>query len=85
MGTKKARNHGIVMVITIKIEMAFRAERKNILNFSGIWYSDDSMSLENRLSMRPTGVDSKNLMSQCKMDSARDSCNVRDARVNIRT
>lgn len=64
MGANIKRKRGMLIDMTMITEMTWRKDRKNILNLSGICRSVFSMSFENRLRIRPIGVDSKNAMLQ---------------------
>lgn len=63
-GMKKTMKNGVVMLMTITTETTLKQVRMKPRNISGILVSDASTSFENRFSIRPIGVDSKNCIPQ---------------------
>lgn len=62
------KNKGFLIEMTTITENTLKAVRMKKRRNSGIFVSQASMSLENRLRMRPIGVDSKNCKLQCNTD-----------------
>ncbi len=62
IGKRTIKNSGMFIDMARIAAKTLNKDLKTILVLSGILYSTHSISLLNRFRIRPTGVDSKNLM-----------------------
>ena len=64
-GRRTARKSGVEMLMTMRELRELSRVSRNMEMVMGITMSTMSMSLENRLVMRPMGVESKKCMGEC--------------------
>lgn len=83
MGTKAARNRGVETDMIMTVESKERKQRTSDFILIGIDSSTASMSLLNRFTIRPSGVESKNRILVLSIEFRSFLCNSRAALTNI--